>query len=295
MNRTPSNRSNQLTAVNVISKGPESEAAELPMVTIVMRHSKYNLIRSSSEAINRGTAFRQVQMAPTRLGVDPYFELDGPQTEVVVEPLDAAADMPEGLSFDVWDRLVEARTHKIESEEEMKLESNKLAAMTSYLMTLTAMDDQLKTRIHAVTEELEVRREAELRATWNLELPFKLKQGQIEVEEAAVVTDFSDALLIHRSQMLSQVKTLNDQIRALGAEKVQILTEVRNFRKLIVMLQWENKRADMEAIDLVERTKEFQLLRVTKDLQSKIRGGSEENQQACSVWEAGAARGVRNG
>lgn len=70
-----------------------------------MRHSKYNLIRSSSEAINRGTAFRQVQMAPTRLGVDPYFELDGPQTEVVVEPLDAAADMPEGLSFDVWDRL----------------------------------------------------------------------------------------------------------------------------------------------------------------------------------------------
>lgn len=57
----------------------------------------------------------------------------------------------------------------------------------------------------AVTEELEVRREAELRATWNLELPFKLKQGQIEVEEAAVVTDFSDALLIHRSQMLSCV------------------------------------------------------------------------------------------
>lgn len=46
-------------------------------------------------------------------------------------------------------RLVEARSHKIESEEEMKLESNKLAAMTSYLMTLTAMDDQLKTRIHA--------------------------------------------------------------------------------------------------------------------------------------------------
>ena len=34
-----------------------------------------------------------------------------------------------------------------------------------------------------------------------------------------------------------------------------------------------------QAADLVERTKEFQLLRVTKDLQGKIRGGSEENQQ----------------
>jgi len=26
---------------------------------------------------------------------------------------------------------------------------------------------------------------------WNLELPFKLKQGQLEVEEAAVGTDYS--------------------------------------------------------------------------------------------------------
>merc|ERR1711988_996170 len=97
----------------------------------------------------------------------------------------------------------------------------------------------------------------------------------IEVEEAAVVTDLSEALLIHRSE----VKTLNDQIRALGGEKVEILKEIRDFRKGIVMLQWENKRADMEAVDLVERTMEFQLLRVTKDLQHKIRGGSEENQQ----------------
>jgi len=153
--------------------------------------------------------------------------------------------------------------------------TSKLNEMSAYLYTLAAQDEMLKTRIVEVTDELQVRRDTELRASWNLELPFKLKQGQIEVEEAAVVTDFSDALLIHRSE----VKTLNDQIRALGSEKVEILREVRDFRKGIVMLQWENKRADMEAIDLVERTKEFQLLRVTKDLQHKIRGGSEENQQ----------------
>lgn len=84
----------------------KTKSNQLPTVTIVMRHSKYILIRSSSEEVNRGMAFHQVQMAPTQLGVDPYFELDGPQTEVVVEPLDAAADMPEGLSFDVWDRLL---------------------------------------------------------------------------------------------------------------------------------------------------------------------------------------------
>ena len=212
---------------------------------------------------------------PQREGLDPFYENDAPATEQVVEPLDAAVDMPEGLSFDVWDRLVDARNAKVVSEEDLRLETAKLAEMTAYLTTLSAQDEKLKTRIADVIEELRVRRETELRASWNLELPFKLKQGQIEVEEAAVVTDFSDALLIHRSSVTS----LNNQIRAQGAEKAQILKEIRDFRKGIVMLQWENKRADMEAIDLVERTKEFQLLRVTKDLQHKIRGGSEENQQ----------------
>jgi len=212
---------------------------------------------------------------PVQDGLDPFFELDAPATEQVVEPLDAAVDMPEGLSFDVWDRLVDARNAKISSEEELKEHDAKLAEMKAYLATLAAQDDALKVRIGEVIDELGARRETELQASWNLELPFKLKQGQIEVEEAAVVTDFADALLIHRTE----VATLNNQIRALGGEKVEILKEIRDFRKGIVMLQWENKRADMEAIDLVERTKEFQLLRVTKDLQHKIRGGSEENQQ----------------
>jgi len=98
----------------------------------------------------------------------------------------------------------------------------------------------------------------------------------VEVEEAAVVTDYGDALLIHRSE----VSDLNKEIRKLGREKVDILKEIRDFRKGIVMLQWESKRADMEADDFVVRTKEFQLLRVTKELQGKIRGGGEDNHAA---------------
>lgn len=66
----------------------------------------------------------------------------------------------------------------------------------------------------------------------------------------------------------------------MAKEKVEVLKEIRDFRRGIVVLQWEKERAAMEAEDLVERTKEFQLLRVTKDLQHLIRGGSEDEQQA---------------
>jgi len=209
-------------------------------------------------------------------GRDPFKAQDEPETEQMVEALDPAIDMPEGLSFDVWDRLVEARTVKISSEEELKAATTILNQMQEYQGMLAAEDDRLRSRIDVLSSTLVERKDQQLKGAWNLELPFKLKQGQVEVEEAAVVTDFGGALLIHRSE----VADLNKEIRKLGGEKVEILKEIRDFRKGIVQLEWENARADMEADDLVERTKEFQLLRVTKDLQDKIRGGdSVDNQQ----------------
>ena len=132
---------------------------------------------------------------------------------------------------------------------------------------------------HALTQvaaELKERKDDALRDAWDIELPFKLKQGQIEMEAAAVVTDYGDAVLIDKGL----VHALNHDIKKLAREKIQILKEIRDFRRGIVQLQWERERAEMEADDLVERTKEFQLLRVTKDLQHLIRGGSEDNQQA---------------
>ena len=230
---------------------------------------------SANAANPSGTAASGPAAATPAATRDPFAALDVAPTEQVVEPLDAAGDMPEGLSFDVWDRLVDARAAKVASEEELRISTARLAEMHLYLARLSSTDEELAASIEALDAKLAAKLGGEQRDNWDLELPFKLKQGQIEVEEAAVVTDFGEAQLIHRSE----VSDLNTSIRTLGGEKVQILKEIRDFRKGIVQLQWENKRADMEAVDLVERTKEFQLLRVTKGLQDKIRGGSDDNQQ----------------
>jgi len=209
---------------------------------------------------------------PTR---DPFTALDAPEMTQVIDPLDPAADMPEGLNFDVWDRLVEARGAKIQIEADLKASAEQLSEMALFLDALGAADDEARNECDALAEELQARRDAELSETWNLELPFKLKQGQLEVEEAAVVTDYSEAAFIHRGT----VKSLNVEIKKLGGEKVDLLKEVRDFRRGITQLQWENTRSDMEADDLTERVRDLQLLRVTKDLQGKMKGGADEKQQ----------------
>ncbi len=66
--------------------------------------------------------------------------------------------------------------------------------------------------------ELKERKDDALRAAWDIELPFKLKQGQIEMEAAAVVTDYGDAVLIDKGL----VHALNHDIMTLAREKIQI-------------------------------------------------------------------------
>eukprot|EP00741_Cyanophora_paradoxa_P010843 tig00020544_g10483.t1 len=130
-------------------------------------------------------------------------------------------------------------------------------------------------------DEIQLRdlQEERAREAIDLELLCKLKQGQVEVEQAAVVTDYADGVLVQRSVVVD----LNNIIRQLGKEKVTILKEIKDFRKGIHQLEWENKRLDMEAEDWVNKTREFQLLRVTKNLQELIKGGGDQAKQAQEV------------
>jgi len=56
-------------------------------------------------------------------------------------------------------------------------------------------------------------------------------------------------------------------IKIYNHHKLFFFLQVRDFRRGIVQLQWDAQRVEMETEDLVEKTRDFQLLRVTKDLQ----------------------------
>ena len=61
--------------------------------------------------------------------------------------------------------------------------------------------------------------------------------------------------------------------------QVSILTAIKDFKKGIYVAEWESQKADMVIEDLVEKARELQLLRVTKELQQLLKQGEQKVSQ----------------
>jgi len=98
----------------------------------------------------------------------------------------------------------------------------------------------------------------------------------VEVPQAAVVTDYSDAVVIDKEV----VESRNRRILQLGKEKVGTLDTTKEFRKKLNLVHWEHKMLAMQTSDLEARTKDVHMLRVTKELQGLLKGGEEGKNKA---------------
>merc|ERR1712093_58951 len=113
----------------------------------------------------------------------------------------------------------------------------------------------------------------------NLDILVALKQGQDEIAQDPVTTNYSDSMLVNRQI----VEVINADIVKLGKEKVSILSKIKNFRKNINFMLWEHKFLEEKASDLEEHYTDLHMLRVTKNLQSFIKGGDTANQQKLDI------------
>jgi hypothetical protein len=147
--------------------------------------------------------------------------------------------------------------------------SDEIKDMNTKFEKMCREDDELGSRKTALHAELTTLRTEQRKSQFNMDVLFSLKQGQVEVEQAAVVTDYSDSIMIHRSV----VDEVNAHIRKLWSEKLEIMSESKAVRGEYAKQTWEQERLDMMFDDLTERTREFQLQRVTKSLQELIKSG----------------------
>ena len=217
--------------------------------------------------------------------LDPYGETDTPTLRTYSDTrihtivtssysilvLDTT-EKPEGVDDATWNQLQQLRHQKIEKENEILRKKVVLAEMAKHQEKASERDSFLAIKFEEILREFRQFHEKQLLESLDLELLLKLKQGQVEVEQAAVVTDYSSSYLLP----MTDIESLNMVIRSLGKEQVNLLKDMKNTKKLIRKKKWENKRLDMVSEDLIEKTKYFQLLRVTKQLQEMIKGGDED-------------------
>jgi hypothetical protein len=96
--------------------------------------------------------------------------------------------------------------------------------------------------VAAAAERLEALTTQRAAAAYDVEVQLRLKQGQVEVPSAGVCGALPDALLVGQGQ----VAGLNGVIQSKGNAKLELLRQMKDFKRSIYTLQWENKKCDME-------------------------------------------------
>merc|ERR1712190_18947 len=173
-------------------------------------------------------------------------------------------------------RMLELRRERLHAAAEVHQGQGVLQEMMGLQAHFQRERDSAKAEHEQLQQELTEHFQLMDRELYDIEILFKLKQGQVEVPQAAVVTDYSDAVVIDNEV----VESRNRRILELGSEKVGTLGVIKEFRKKLSLIQWEYKMLRMQTTDLEERTKDVHMLRVTKGLQSLLKGGEEGRNKA---------------
>jgi len=181
----------------------------------------------------------------------------------------ALAEYPEGVDDIVIEKLDRSRDTKIQAELDLARMSDMIKDMNQRFDKIVKRDDEVRTKKEKLRSELDAVQEERYQNAFNIDILFSLKQGQVEVEQAAVVTDYADSIMIHRTV----VDDVNLRIRELWKDKLSVMAEIKGARGELAKSKWEQSRLEMTFEDLTEKTREFQLQRVTKSLQELIKSG----------------------
>ena len=103
---------------------------------------------------------------------------------------------------------------------------------------------------------------------FNFEVVVYMKQGQVEVPQLPVATDYKDAILVN----IDVINTENNGIRSKGNQKVHNMELILKDNTKLKQIKYEVKRLTLQIEDYKERALDVQLYRVTKKTQEIIQG-----------------------
>jgi len=218
--------------------------------------------RKQQEAEAEGRAFT----------LDPFAGKEAAQRP---EPM-SMDELPDGIPREQAERFLELRGSKMEMEVAVKTNAKKLLAMNQHMSELKMLQAESFQHHENAKEALKTLQDEHMMDVFNLYMLVRLKQGQVELDGESIHDAGNDAAMIERET----TEQLNSLIKTLGKEKISLMMETKDFRKKIHLLDWSNQSLQFQAEELAENTRYFQLVWVTKELQSVIKGGVDHLKSA---------------
>eukprot|EP01065_Artemidia_motanka_P027222 TRINITY_DN32448_c0_g1_i1.p1 TRINITY_DN32448_c0_g1~~TRINITY_DN32448_c0_g1_i1.p1 ORF type:complete len:1625 (+),score=748.09 TRINITY_DN32448_c0_g1_i1:57-4877(+) len=211
---------------------------------------------------------------------DPFTWVDEEEEEkrkkAVIDPHDAPKlEKPEALREDLWTEFLDFRRERMQAEKDLKVMQDELVERRRAHDRVQRENRQHQQRLEQQLRLLGSFNTQMLHEGYNLDILHTFKQGQIEVEQEAVVTDYADAILIHKDD----IERLNEQIRDHGKQKVHIMRDMTDFRKEIRLIEWDNEMLAHQREHHEMDLRHLHTLRVTKAMQEFIKGGQENHHE----------------
>nr|XP_023026688.1 cilia- and flagella-associated protein 43-like [Leptinotarsa decemlineata] len=104
----------------------------------------------------------------------------------------------------------------------------------------------------------------------NIQFQIVLRRGLVEIPLTGDIRDFQDAILVPRVE----IENINEKIRQAGDKKLHTMMQNMAFRRKIMATEWVHKKHRMEINDLIERIRDIESVRFTREMQMYSKGKS---------------------
>lgn len=180
-----------------------------------------------------------------------------------------------GVSEEDWERLKQERATRVFMDKHKETLEKKIQTLQDYISFLEeefgSLEEQHGQQI--IGQKKASDRINKIR--YNFEAMIYVKQGQVEVPQQPVATDYKDAILVQRKIIDDE----NKHICKRGDDKVLLLTEIADFKTKLRRVHFTAKRLELEIDDFEQRALDVQMYRVTKQTQEIIQGKHQKKDE----------------
>ncbi|KAJ9595407.1 hypothetical protein L9F63_013391, partial [Diploptera punctata] len=253
---------------------------EFPDVSVVVMEQLIKFFKRRPKIYQKAqlsvTLLNELSRCTTSTDKSSFFPTEYLDFLKALDGIDNYSNSPPIINEELWNSLCRIRRLKLESELKTRRAALEVAESEQTVSIYQKRLANEKQNLLTLQDKLQKIKDDLLEIKHNTEIQIVMKGGLVEVKTTGSLSDFSNAVLITRDK----VEAINELVRKAGKKKLAAMYRLGNFRRGILVKEWEHKKLKMEIQDLQDHLHNLENIKVTKDIQMllrrRVKGMNEE-------------------